>query len=498
MHVFDGKVQIEPGTAARTVSSVPPTPIQLGSGTVAILAESKGGLTAADGVIYKYASDRAGVLKNILMGATSATGTRNGQRMVGFCFAPSGQFPGASEILFIRTQAATRATGTITNNANDFVMVSYDKGAYLSDVTNGLKWKIIAGIVDSNKRILQLQLNGQLIWQSPETTNTYLDMYNAIVNDPTVYGKIIYSVTQANPTETFAAAGFTVFAGGTETAMTGTDVDTALDLIRTREVDIVFVGSETNTNHAKAVAHCITDAETPRISIFGGVVGETKAQATARAVAINSHKGILCYPGIIVGKEDGSGSETLSPMYTASMVAGLIAGLAPQTPATGKTLAVLGFEINSTDGELVKSERQELITYGVTFCRYKQGVGYCVNKAVTTLQNNTQMINSPGGESREVSIERIKNQLNKELQIGSESLFPGGTVGTVSEADVTNYVKGYLAKRTVSPTQDNLILGYTSVTAQLIDDAWFVEYGFYPNTPINHVFFTGVILKNGA
>ena len=487
-HLFDNKVYIEPSTGARIVSSVPSTPIQLGSGNLAILAESKGGLTALDGVIYEYSRDNVGKLKDAIKGGLGLT-------FVDSAFAPSNKYGGAQRIFFVRTQVSTRATATITNSAATFVMETFDKGAYLSDATNGLKWKIIAGVVDNTKMILQLMIDGVTFWSSPETTNTYTAMKTAVEADATIYGKIIRSVTVSSGSQTFAVTGsFTVFTGGTDTAMAGTDVDAALDLLRVKEVDVIYIGSENATFHAKVTAHSLVDAEIPRIACFGGALGETKAQVLARAAVLNSHKAILCYPGVKVLNETGT-YDTKSPMYTAAYVAGLICGLPPQTPATYKPLAVGGFEINATDGELVKSEREELITGGVTFCRFISGIGFTINKAVTTLLANSQMINSPGGESREVSIERIKNQLNKDLQVGSRLLFVGGNVNTVGREDVVNYTKGYLTIKTATQTVDNLLISFLNVSARLVDDAWFVDYGFVGNTPINHVFFTGAILR---
>lgn len=564
--VFDGKVYVEPSTGSRVVAQYPPTPIQLGAGTVAVIAESKGGLTANDGVIYDIVSDRSAELSKILRGGV-------GKNVSSLVFAPSNEYPGAQRVIFVRAQSATRAIATITNNNKDFILESYDKGSYLSDSTNGLKYAIIYGFggvvsisglvggsgystgtgvpttggsgtgctvnvtqsggvitgitIDSagngyavgdvltvtggngnatfvvatvNKIRLQLYLDSVKIYETNDVTNTYLEMKNYLEADKRCYKVLLNSIIieTGGDSQTFSTVTATLFTGGTETSMTQNDILAALDLLRTKDVDIVYLANDGSTlsgAHSAVAAHCVTDAETPRIGVVGGKLGLTKAEAISAASALNSSKMVYVYPGCYLPDPETGVSKLFSPMYTAAMVAGLIAGLAPQIPATYKTLAVQGFEINENDGELVKSQREELIKGGVTFCRFIDGVGFAVNKSITTTLLNEQMINSPSGISREVSIERIKNSLNKDLEIGSKKLFMGGNVNSVSQQDVINYTKAYLQTRCATPTQDNLIIRFESVSARLIDDAWFVDYAFYPNTPINHIFFTGAILK---
>jgi len=567
MAFFNGKNYIEPSTGSRIISMYPPTPIQLGAGTVAVIAESDAGLTASDGFYYSAPSDRAGDLNNTLRGG-------EGKRLCNLVFAPSNEFPGASRIIFVRAQAATRASVVITNSAHTFTLESYNKGAYLSDSTNGLKAAVIFGVgtiltfgtlvggtgyttasglattggsgtgctvnivagsgivtgvviasggsnyqvgdvltvvqaggsaatftvVTIDKVRFQLYLDSQKIYESQDITNTYTAVKAALEADVRIYKKYINTITigSGGASEVFAVLTPTVFSGGTKTAMTQNDLVKALDLLRVLDVDVVYLGNDSvslGSAHSTVIAHCLTDAETPRMCVLGGAVGMDKATAVQKAIALNSSKAVYVYPGCYLPSETTGGNELLPPYYTAAMVAGLIAGLAPQTPATYKTLAVQGFEINVNDGELVKSEREELITSGVTFCRYVDGVGFVINKAVTTTLANTQMINSPSGTSREVSIERIKNILNKELEIGSKKLFMGGNVHTVSQQDVVNYTRNYLQTKCATTTQDNVIIKFEGISAKLVDDAWEIDYGFYPNTPINHVFFTGAILR---
>jgi hypothetical protein len=109
------------------------------------------------------------------------------------------------------------------------------------------------------------------------------------------------------------------------------------------------------------------------------------------------------------------------------------------------------------------------------------------------MQKNDILVTA-NGDSYEVSIERIKAQLNKELVLNSRVLFVGGNYSTSSAEDVKLFTENYLTFRTVRPGVDNLIVSFENVKVRLSGDAWEVSFGFVPNGPTNKLFFTGIIL----
>lgn len=493
MQYFNGKIYIEPSSGAKIITNVAPTPNLLSSGVVAVIGESEGGLTMEDGVVYE--STKPNFLKTVLRDGVA-------KRCIDLIFSPSSVYNGAQKVLFIRAQKATVATATITQSTGGsvtFVMTTKDKGLYLSDATNGLKWKLIAGVVDTAKEILQLQLDGVTIWSSPEV-GTYQDLIDAIEADDFAKTVISGAVTVGTATTAIDASvrtsSFAVFTGGTSPSMVGDDVDDALALLAPFTPNILFIASEDATFHAKLLAFANTVSEQPIQCFFGGALDETEAQVKARALTFNAENAFLAYPNVILPKEDGSGSEIKSPMYLAAIGAGLRAGLPPFQPLTYKAVNVLGFDCVA--GELDKDAREELIRAGVMYFRNIPGVGFACNKGVNTLQTNASMIyKKTDGEatSPESSIIAIKYQLIRELVVNSTSLFVGGTVATVSKEDVINFTKNYLETRTSKATEPNLLIKWNNVTAELVDDAWFVYWDFVPNTPINHVFHTGAMLR---
>src|SRR5574337_731340 len=106
MQYFNNTLYIEPGSGATIVTNVAPTPNLLTSGIVAMIGESDGGLTYADGVVYQ--SDQPNFLKSIMRSGTTS------YRCLDFLFNPSKDYRGAQQVIYVRAQAATVATATIT------------------------------------------------------------------------------------------------------------------------------------------------------------------------------------------------------------------------------------------------------------------------------------------------------------------------------------------------------------------------------------------------
>jgi len=277
------------------------------------------------------------------------------------------------------------------------------------------------------------------------------------------------------------------------TVFTSAQADSALSLAETESVNLVWIDSESSTFHAKLSGHCLA-AETERTAYCGGVTGETKAQAIARAVALNSELVALTYPGVYIPTEDGSATELASCKYHAALVCGLAAGVEPQVPLTRKAINVFGFEVNASDGPLKMADRNELIEGGVLYSREIEGLGFVVNQGVNTLQQNTSLWNpDPYNSSPEISLVRVKQQLQRELRESGVRLFAGRTSGSVRKEDVVALVESYLRGKVATEEVDNYILSYSNVNAVRSGDSWFASYRYISNDPINHFFVTAYV-----
>jgi hypothetical protein len=491
--LFAGKIYVEPGSGVQIVTNATASPNLLASGVVGVIGESTGGLTAADSTLYS--SDDPGFFKSKLIGGVA-------KKCIDYIFNPSPDLRGANRVIFCRAQAATAASNTDIGNASPVVtltLTTKDKGAYLSDATNGIGYKLVVGVLDSAKHIFMLYKDASVVFTSAEIS-TFAELKAAIEADA-IAASLITAVITGTASTAIAnserQSSLTIFAGGTSPAMTGTDIDNALLLFRTQNINILYIASETAVNYLKGLAFATTTAEFPILCFMGGEADETVAEVEARSLALNSEKAVLCTPGIIMENDEGSGTETLSPMYFAAICAGLTAGLNPENPLTWKKVKVLGFE-----KEYTKAEREELITKGVLVGRNVPGIGFAVNKGVNTLQNNGSMIIKITGTneatSPEISIIRIKQQMIRELIVNSAPLFVGGNIATVTREDIVNFVKAYLSSRTSTNTVSNLLVNWDNVVATLNTDAWYVGFNFTPNGPINHVFFTGTMLRPTA
>ena len=184
--------------------------------------------------------------------------------------------------------------------------------------------------------------------------------------------------------------------------------------------------------------------------------------------------------------------EILSSLYYAANVAGRLGGLQPQEPLTYKKLKVSNFVHNLTE-----KQREKALQKGVLHNRLVSDLGSVVNQGINTLQKNTQLFN-PDGTSYEISIMRISSFLNKELVRVLRPLFIGNSVMKASPEVVKLAVVNYLRSRCATPQNDNLIINFENVTVKFQEDYYDIQYGFYPNGPVNKMFLTGFMLDFNA
>ena len=184
--------------------------------------------------------------------------------------------------------------------------------------------------------------------------------------------------------------------------------------------------------------------------------------------------------------------EVLPSFYYAANLAGRLGGLQPQEPITYKKLKVSNFVHNLTE-----KQREKALQKGVVHNRLVSDLGSVVNQGINTLQKNTQLFN-PDGSSYEISIMRISSFLNKELVRVLRPLFIGNSIMKASPEDVKLAVVNYLRSRCATPQNDNLIINFENVTVKFQEDYYDIQYGFYPNGPVNKMFLTGFMLDFNA
>lgn len=277
---------------------------------------------------------------------------------------------------------------------------------------------------------------------------------------------------------------WTYLSGGTDGSMTTTLYDSALSAIRPENVQIVMPATESAAYHAASMADCLDEGT--RMAVCGGTVGETVAQAKARAFSLNSQYAVLCYPGVYKFKLDGSGTELLSPMYTAALVAGVIAGSVVQEPPTMNKISCEGLE-----SDLTKSEREDLINGGVLSIKRVEGLGYVIVQGVNTVQNNLNLWNVDDDTTPEISLFRIRTQMQREWDQAAYRQFVGQSSTGIRIQDAETFAKGTLDRWVeegliaADPTDPISKPAWQDLKVYKDGDAIMASYGYRSADPIN-------------
>jgi len=276
-----------------------------------------------------------------------------------------------------------------------------------------------------------------------------------------------------------------------------TDFDEVLAKIG--EVDYTFILSLNSgilaqgANNTKLLYHITQEAEFKKFMFVGGGDDETAFTGTNGSIQtaqyFNSAYAIVCHSGFKLDVNFTAEKKLKSALYHAACVCGRLAGLAPQTSGTFKSL-----RIKQWRHVLTPTQRVTALQNGVLHNRFVDG-SYVINQAINTIQKNTQMIN-PDGTSNEISIMRIAEQINKELVKNGRPIFIGQNLNTASPADIKSFIEGYLTLKTATKTDDNLIIWSGNVSVVQKQDYYDCKYNFVANSPVNKIFSTGFILDS--
>jgi hypothetical protein len=277
-------------------------------------------------------------------------------------------------------------------------------------------------------------------------------------------------------------------------ATTPSSFSHALDLTVGKDKSFVFAAFEEEGYHQLLKNYVVNGSEYGCMAFVGRGLGETPSEVMQAAATLNAEKVVLCYPGCYLNL-DGE-TKLYSPMYFAAICAGLACGLECQTPLTRKLVNVLGFEDIDYEGSSEKAVREELINKGVLFGRYSEDIGYFVNKGINTVQGqvNRQLLETDD-RTHEISIARIRIQMQKEIKVSADKTFPGSTRLSPSKTDVESFYAKYFNSKV-----GTFLTGWDSksLSVWLQEDAWFGAATVYVNGPINHSFFTLSFMLDNA
>lgn len=275
----------------------------------------------------------------------------------------------------------------------------------------------------------------------------------------------------------------------TITANSTADVNSfssALELSSDYDKSILVSDKDGAAYHNLILEYVTSNPQYDCYAFVGGALEETPTQVKQRALALNSKRVTLAYPGVYLSLTGES--KLYSPVYFAAKLGGLACGLQPQTPLTHKKVSVLGFEDIDYENNSKQAVRESLIDCGVTFGMVIDGIGYSINKGITTIQgqNGLQVLN-PDNSTPEISISRIEIQMKKEIKTSANRIFPGTTRLAPSKVDVVDFYRKYLNSKVgtflTSWEQDSL-------QVWVEEDAWYGSAKVYVNGPINFAFFT--------
>lgn len=546
---FNNKQIVEPGSYStiRGLGAVPPV-----TGTYGTVLIIDTGL----GKEYGYGSGITGELAQNSQSIYEFSSAEDCKKAFGggllwdlmdYLWSPSRNGRGISKLQYARAATTAAAVKTIAFSTGSITVKAKSEGirgngaVTVSTLTRGYSMKLKAGTIDSTKFILQFyegQYRGadssgteyemaeslvkeRLITQSPEILN--VTQLIAWMNTDSIFNEyFVLSASTASATSLVLAditsfSSHQLFAGGTETYST-TAMDAVLSSIEDLDSSMILsldygitpslsgpqIAAGANkgalsTFNDKILAYVNnTSTYTDKLIWIGGGQNSSQYDITSGAsdgslqlcAYFNSDSVAVVHSQVKVPSSFNTALpyKFVDSLYHAALWCGRTAGLEPQTSPTYKDVRIIGVK-----HELKKSQREQALLVGLFHVRFVSNMGYVCNQAVTTLNPNSALV-YPNGSTPEISIKRIKHQLNKELIINATPRYVGGNLNTASAAEIKAFTEGYLLSRIAQPLSDNLIIRYENVKVELQGTDWHISYCFVPNSPINRLFFTGFVI----
>lgn len=312
------------------------------------------------------------------------------------------------------TQLTTAITGASDNVTLDFA--SYPTIQNIADALVGTgkyavtvlnDGKILANTLDIHSAI-NIKASAQTLTANIQAVVDWFNTSEPYINATRVTG---------NPIA--VSSTYTNFTGGTNgPAITSTDYQTCLTALQAQECNIVLVGTDDAAIHAMVDAHCHLMSQTgqnkERIAIVGGAAGDSVAATLTRAKNLGSFRTALAYPGMSDVDEAGQ-AVTLSSIYTAAAVAGILAGGTVGQPATRKPVKCIGPAV-----KLTPSEIDQLLAGGVMPIQAHPTEGARVVQSILTFLQSGAVVNLMRKEvscrlAADVLVARVRQRLDDNL-----------------------------------------------------------------------------------
>lgn len=315
-------------------------------------------------------------------------------------------------------------------------------------------------------------------------------------------GDVVTAALGASDALIAASATGTPLTGGTVTAMTTGDITAALTILRTRQVNHLYVaracGSDSTVVNGRSKelnfagllrGHLLNDAETPAMGYLGAAADKAVDEAILYAGTLNSGRLTYCFQTAIDAAQDGLGTEEIPGFLLAAKVAGLAAGVTPEVPLTRKAVSILGLKDLPQRVQLDKPTRERLLAAGILHVYRPSGSNtFVINQGVTTLQANDNLWDATTASSSEISLVRIADTILNDIKVSAANTFVGSTA-TFAKPVIEHFVTSYLQSQV-----GTLLSGYQNVVVSQNQDKWYVQFGLIPNYPINYVLVVGTVV----
>jgi len=454
-------------------------------------------------------------------------------------FRPAGlSIQGVSSVTYVKAATTTAAEIALsftgdgngsepTVNGGDIVLYVTDEGLIgngalntVSELSKGFAVKLEAGKIDTTKFVLKfyrggftgldqnglpfdgvLEVNSKpvLLTTSPEFTSLQ-DVVDWMAIDATFlkYFKVKSSTLTGDKTiddwDLLNNPDYILASGGTETYLGTGVLEDVLEAVT--DLDVSFILCDQYASNAQSATNVriveFANEESkfkPEVYIASGNDENQFNTSLATARFYDNDAVTVVHGG--VKKISQQGLRLYDSIFKACSVLGREAGLAPQIPLTFKNIKI--------DAERhVLSEKQvvQALDAGLVVTRFQEGT-FDIVKGINTLQNNTFLVNEDG-TTHSKQIKRIARQLNKEIVSNARRQLlkdPSGTnVNTLTKDDLKSWLAAFLRTKLAKPGLDNLIVNFYDITVEREQDAYKVAYKFQPNSEINFVLVTGIIV----
>lgn len=531
---FGGKRIFEPGAYSQILSGISNPPLNLSYGNVLVIDTGSGASFGGGFGIDGNGGSGVDAFKSLATLKEAQNLIKGGLwwKLSELLFKPAGPgINGVSRLIYVRAAETTQASKTLTfvgggANGGEIALKTKDEGEIANGEADTVDTNILRkgyGVImegnsDNTKYKLIFKLgtyrgkdsNGveyfkpkeespeQILVETPWFNNiSELDSFFKSSSVFNRYFSVVVTVNGDGSVDSADLANYSnlnLFAGGTE-SYTAAALDAVLE--SAKELNFSFIFSDEKAGTSKSVNQTTifnSLSEFPfNYFVFCAGSDYIGTDSETLAMDINTPYGIVSHGGF---KEfQSSGVDIIrSSLFGAAQRLGRLAGLPPEIPLTFKTIP-----IDAELAPLTPTERESALDHGVLHLKKDNELGIIVNQGINSLQRNSNQVNEDG-TSYEISIMRIAEQLNKEIIVNAKLEFftqeEGVNRSTVSPTDVKKFTEKFLKARTATDNSSNLILGYETVTVDVDENGDYqINYGFYPNLPVNKLFFTGTMLR---